>query len=334
MTTLKKYSKNGKTKFDIISIGDATLDTFLKLEDAVIIPSGEEHNPMLCLTYADKIPIEHFEQKIAGNAANNAIGSSRLGMKAAFYSIVGNDDSGKEILAGIKKEKVSTKYLKLDKKAVTNYTVVLNYQGERTQLIYRVNRQYDLPNLDKAKWIYYTAVGKNHVHLEQDIVGYIKKSGARLAFNPGAYQLQRGAKALSPVLKLTNVLFVNKEEAYKLVGRFESMRDLLLGLRKLGPQISVVTDGSKGAYACDEKRCYKMGVFPVKVVEMTGAGDAFATGFIGALHYNKGIDEALRWGTANSSGVISYIGPQEGLLTKGGIEKMLRKYSKIKARRL
>ncbi|PIR66492.1 MAG: hypothetical protein COU51_03680 [Parcubacteria group bacterium CG10_big_fil_rev_8_21_14_0_10_36_14] len=334
MTKQKNYKKNGKTRFDIISIGDATLDTFLKLEEAIIVPSGEEHNSMLCLPYADKIPIEHFEQRIAGNAANNAVGSVRLGMKAAFYSIVGDDDSGKKIISGIKKEGVATKYVKTHKKSITNYTVVLNYNGERTQLIYRVNRDYDLPKLNKAKWVYYTAVGKNHIHLESDIVEYVKKSGACLAFNPGAYQLKRGAKKLSPVLKATKVLFVNKEEAYKLVGRFENMEDLLKELQTLGPQIIVVTDGSKGAYSCGDKKCYRMGVFPVKVVEMTGAGDAFATGFVAALHYKKGVDEALRWGTANSTSVISSIGPQDGLLSKVGIEKLLKKYLKIKPRKI
>ncbi|MBU4421641.1 carbohydrate kinase family protein [Candidatus Parcubacteria bacterium] len=321
-------------EFDIISIGDATLDTFLKLEEAVIIPSGEEHNQMICLAYADKIPIEHFEQKIAGNAANNAVGSARLGMKAAFYSIVGDDESGRKVIQEIKKEKVSTKYLEIEKKSITNYTVVLNYNGERTQLIYRVDREYDLPKLDKAKWIYYTAVGKNHVHMERDIVEYVKNSGAWLAFNPGAYQLRRGAKALSAVLKVTKVLFVNKEEAYKLVGRFENMKDLVKELRTLGPQIVVVTDGSKGACSCDENGCYKMGVFPVKITEMTGAGDAFATGFVAALHYGKGVDEALRWGTTNSTSVITSIGPQDGLLTRVGIEKLLKKYLKIKPRRI
>lgn len=316
-------------KFDIISIGDATLDTFLRLEDAVIIPSKEEHNPMLCLTYADKIPIEHFEQKIAGNAANNAIGSSRLGMRAAFYSIVGDDDSGKEIVRGIKKEGVSTKYLKMLRGAETNYTVVLNYNGERTQLIYRVNREYALPKLDKSKWVYYTAVGKNHATLERQIVDYVKATGAKLGFNPGAYQLERGAKALSNVLKVTSVLFVNKEEGYKLVGRCD-IKELLTKLHSLGPKIVIVTDGSKGACAYDEKIGYCMEVFPIKIVEMTGAGDAFATGVIGALHYGKELTEALRWGTANSTSVISYIGPQEGLLGVEGIQKMLKKYSKVK----
>ena len=319
--------------YDIISIGDAVLDTFLKLEDAILIPSKEEHNPMLCLAYADKIPIEEFEQKIAGNAANNAIGSSRLGMKAAFYSIVGDDDSGKKIIKGIKAEKVSTKYLRIDKTQPTNYTVVLNFNAERTQLIYRVDRMYNLPRLNKAKWIYYTAVGKNHVNLEKDIVDFVNKTKTKLAFNPGAYQLERGAKSLKRALKVTEVLFVNKEEGFKLVGRCKE-RDLLSALADLGPKIVVVTDGSKGAYSYDGKEMYYMGIYSVKLVEMTGAGDAFATGFLSAIHNKKDIKEALRWGTANSTSVISYVGPQEGLLNKIGMEKMLKKFNKIKSKKL
>lgn len=315
--------------FDIISIGDAMLDTFLRIKDAVVVPRGEEHNPMLCLTYADKILVEGLDQQIAGNAANNAIGSARLGMKAAFYSVVGNDDTGKQIIATMKKERVSTKYLKIDKKLPTNYAVVLNYNGERTQLIYRVDRAYILPKLEKSEWVYYTAVGKNHINLEKEIVNYIKRTGAKLAFNPGDYQLERGVKALKSILQMTEVLFVNKEEGFKLVGRCE-MSDLLSRLANFGPRKVVVTDGSKGACAYGDGKSYCMGVFPIKLVEMTGAGDSFATGFVAALHFKKDIPEALRWGTSNSSSVISYVGPQKGLLTKKGMAQMLKKFTKVK----
>jgi ribokinase len=314
---------------DIISIGDAMLDTFLRLKEAIVVPMGEEHNPMLCLTYADKILVESMEQQIAGNAANNAVGSARLGMKAAFYSVVGNDDSGKKIIAAMKREKVSTEYLRVDKMLPTNYAVVLNYNGERTQLIYRVERAYSLPRLKRSEWVYYTAIGRNHVNLEEEIVQYVKKTGAKLAFNPGDYQLLRGAKALKNVLQMTEVLFVNKEEGYKLVGRCE-MNDLLQRLANLGPKKVVVTDGSKGACAYGDGKSYCMGIFPVKLVEMTGAGDAFATGFVAALHHKKDIPEALRWGTANSTSKISYVGPQKGLLTKKGMVQMLKKFTKIK----
>lgn len=322
-----------KNKFDVIAVGDATLDTFVKVKEAIIVPSREEHNAMVCLPYADKMVVESFEQQVAGNAANNAIGSARMGLKAAFYSIVGDDDSGKKVLAAMKREGVSLKYLQIDHKLPTNYTVVLNYDGERTQLIYRLDRAYKLPKLAKTNWIYYTAVGKNHVNLEKEIIEYVAASGAKLAFNPGDYQLARGAKALDKVLKKTTALFVNKEEGCKLVGQYEG-RDLLVKLRDLGPKIVIVTNGSKGADAFDGSEAYHMPVYPVKLVEMTGAGDSFATGFMAALYHGEGIYEALKWGTANSASVISFVGPQRGLLTKQGMQKMLARFKKIKPRKI
>ncbi len=317
-----------KNQFDVIAVGDATLDTFLRVKEAIVVPSREEHNAMVCLPYADKMVVESFEQQVAGNAANNAIGSARMGLKAAFYSIVGDDDSGKKVLAAMKREGVSLKYLRIDHNFPTNYTVVLNYDGERTQLIYRLDRAYSLPKLAKSNWIYYTAVGKNHVNLEKEIIEYVGVSGAKLAFNPGDYQLKRGAKALEGVLKTTSALFVNKEEGFKLVGQYE-VGDLLKKLRELGPKTVVVTDGSKGAYAYDGDDSYHMRVFPVKLVEMTGAGDSFATGFMAALYHGEKIYEALRWGTANSASVISYVGPQKGLLTRKGMKAMLARFKKI-----
>jgi len=251
-----------------------------------------------------------------------------LGLKSAFFSIVGDDDSGKKIIAGMKKEGVSLKYLQVDKKQPTNYSVVLNYDGERTILIYRLDRNYKLPKLAKTRWIYYTAVGKNHVDMEGEIVNFVKQNDVKLAFNPGDYQLQRGVKGLQNVLSATTVLFVNKEEGSKLVGQMD-MGDLLKRLHELGPRIVVVTDGSKGANAYDGADSYHMPVFPVKLVEMTGAGDSFATGFMAAIYHGEGIYDALRWGTANSSSVISFVGPQKGLLTKKGMQEMLKRFSKI-----
>ncbi len=322
-----------KILFDAITVGDATLDTFLRVKDIVIIPGKEHQNALACVSYGDKVLVESFEQQVAGNAANNAIGSARLGLKSAFYSVVGNDDSGKKIIAAMKREGVSQKYLRIDRKNPTNYTVVINYNGERTQLIYRLDRSYTLPKLAKANWIYYTAVGKNHVNLEKEIIDYTKKTGAKLAFNPGDYQLARGAKGLKDILAATTVLFVNKEEGFKLVGQREIM-DLLHQLIDLGPKIVVVTDGPKGAYAHDSSEAYSMPVYPVKLVEMTGAGDSFATGFMAALYHGEKIYEALKWGTANSASVISYVGPQKGLLTRKGMKEMLARFKNIRPKRL
>jgi ribokinase len=71
-----------------------------------------------------------------------------------------------------------------------------------------------------------------------------------------------------------------------------------------------------------------MGILPIKLVEATGAGDAFATGFIAALFHGYPAAEAMRWGSANSASVVTKIGPQDGLLRVMEMKKMLKKFAK------
>ncbi|MEK7073105.1 MAG: carbohydrate kinase family protein, partial [Patescibacteria group bacterium] len=257
-------------KLDIISVGDATLDTFIRVAEASLMCTVDRENCLLCFNYADKIPIMSLDRTVAGNAANNAVGSARLGMKAAFYSVIGDDEVGRMIRAKMKKERVSEDYLVIDKKRPSNYSVVLNYQGERTILYYSEPRTYKLPALAPASWVYYTAIGSNHHSLERSLLVYLKRHKAKLGYNPGTGQIREGLKRLKPLLAVTEVLFVNKQEAEQLVGRRGEMHELASALRQTGPKIVVITDGPRGAHAFDGSRLWKMGVFPAKVVEMTG----------------------------------------------------------------
>ena len=121
---------------------------------------------------------------------------------------------------------------------------------------------------------------------------------------------------MSPILKVAEVLFVNRTEAQTLVGKEPNIKKLLTKLHKQGPKIVVITEGPKGSYASDGKHIYFLDIFPAPLVERTGAGDAFATGFISALANGESVKDAMRWGTISSASVIQYIGAREGLLTK------------------
>jgi sugar/nucleoside kinase (ribokinase family) len=78
----------------------------------------------------------------------------------------------------------------------------------------------------------------------------------------------------------------------------------------------VITDGSKGSYVYDGQKFLSCGIMPIEAYERTGAGDAFGTGFLAAIIKGKSLEEALLWGTANSASVISFVGPQKGLLNE------------------
>jgi len=318
-----------KTVYDMISVGDATLDVFVNLIEASVQCNLLKEKCQLCLSYADKIPVEKVERCIGGNAANNAVGSSRLGLKAAFYSIVGNDKTGEQILETVKREKVSTEYVHIDRKQESNYSVVLNYKAERTILVYHIDRKYKLPKLKPTKWIYLTSMGKNHQDLHDALMSHVKRTGAKLGFNPGTHQLKQGLEKLRPILGVTTVLFVNKEEAQRLVGEIADIKELLVAVRRVGPQVVVITDGEKGSYAHDGLSFWKCAITDTPVVERTGAGDSFATAFLAALNIGKSIPDAMRWGTLNQASVIMKVGPQAGLLTRPQMAAWLKRYPKI-----
>jgi ribokinase len=321
-----------KSAYDMIAIGDATLDLFVGIDDASVLCNLNKDVCLLCISYADKIAASSFQRVIGGNAANNAVGSSRLGLRAAIYTIVGSDDTGRKVIETMKREKVSPAYIQVARGQETNSSVVLNYKTERTILVYHIDRKYRLPKLRPTEWIYLTSLGKHHDALHDEVLAYVKKTETKLGFNPGTHQLKQGLEKLRPLFVATTVVFVNKEEAKKLVGEIPDMKELLTAMRRTGPHIAVITDGEKGSYAHDGQTFWKCGITDTKVVERTGAGDAFATAFLSALKHKKEIPEALRWGTMNSASVITKIGPQAGLLTKAQIAAWLRKFPKVTAK--
>lgn len=320
-------------KVDLLSIGDATIDTFLFIHDAIVSCSLKKDACQLCVNYADKLPVEKINRTVAGNAANNAIGSARLGLKTAFACELGNDGSGEWIFNKLREEHVNTSCVSVNKKFETNSSVVLSFQGERTIFVYHAPRKYSLPKkVPQAKFVYYTSVGEHHARLNTDVVRYVKKTGARLAFNPGTYQMRAGLAALKPIFAVCDTLFLNKEEAMRIIGEREDIRAYLLSLHALGPKTVVITDGPSGSYALSEGKFYFMGIPKTKVVERTGAGDSFATAFVAARAYGKSVPDAMCWGTMNATSVVMFIGPQQGLLTRPKLEAFHKKIKHTCAR--
>ena len=319
-----------KEVFDIISIGDTTLDVFLDIDEASVSCEINKKNCRLCVNYADKIPVNKVT-KIpgVGNAANFAVGSSRLGLKTALYTILGKDETGKEIYSHLKKEGVAPDYIQIDKTKGTNYSVVLNYMGERTIFVFHEHRNYKLPKLKKAKWIYFTSLAAGHKTLHKSITDFVKKNKIKLVFNPGTFQLKEGLKVLRQIMKHCTLFIVNKEEAQRLVGSFNDIKKLLKLLKKEGSEIVVITDGPKGSHAFDGEKFYFQEIYDIKVVERTGCGDSYSTGFIAALVQGKSIQEAMRWGTVNAAFVLRKIGAQEGLLKKKDLLKKLKRSFKL-----
>ncbi len=327
--------------YDFIALGDASQDVFLDLNEADIHCKLNTDTCELCLRYADKIPVANLTQTIGGNAANNAVGLSRLGFKTAWCGMVGADSIGRHILQTLKADRVSCRLAKVDKNHDSNYSTILNYQTERTILVYHQKFSYRLPWLwPKTFWLYLTSLGPNFEIHYPKLLKKISAKKFNLAFNPGTHQIRLEKKLLENFLALTNVLFVNVEEAQTIYGeqhqadRLSEVKKLLDQATESGVKVAVITDGQAGAYASSEGRHWFMPLVPGERVEATGAGDSFASGFLASYAQGHNLAECLRWGATNAASVVSKIGPLAGLLTEEQMKQHLEKFSHFTAQEI
>src|SRR3989304_10070687 len=113
--------------YDMLSVGDATIDHFFFIHDASVQCDVNKEDCKLVINYADKLAVDKYLCVTAGNAMNQAISSSLLGLKTAFYTVVGEDSAGKGILEQLKKYGVSDDCVQIDKENSTNVSAVISF---------------------------------------------------------------------------------------------------------------------------------------------------------------------------------------------------------------
>lgn len=309
---------------NVICVGNAKIDTFLTLREANNHLRFSEETNELCIKFGEKISVDKSEILLGGNAANVAVGASRLGLKAALVAEIGKDEFAQKIINTLKLENVDTSKVSQTEGQQSSFSVILNFKSERTIFSEHVRRDhnFNFENIS-AKYAYLTSIGDVWEKAYEKAIEFVKKTNCSLIFNPGTLQIAAGAQNLANVLSIANIIIVNKEEGQALLKNNNlNMEDLLLGLQKLGPKVVVVTDGKNGSYAIDQKgEFFKQEIAEAQVVEKTGAGDAYSSGFLSALINGKTIANAMEWGTKNSASVIGKVGAQTGLLHKSDIEK-------------
>ncbi len=319
-------------EFDLIAIGDITTDAFIHIKQASVYYDNKDKEEKICLTNGGKIPYE-FTKVIAGvgNSPNVAVSATRLGLKTALVTNLGDDENGKDILEALEKNSIDSRFVRVHAGKISNYHYLLWHKAERTILVKHEDYGYVLPDIGNPRWIYFSSVGENSLEYHQEIVRFIQEHPeTKLAFQPGTFQIKLGYETLKNVYKVSEVFFCNKEEAQIILKTDEpNCAKLAYEISQLGPKIAVVTDGKNGAYTYDGKNAWFIPVYPniEPPLESTGAGDSFSSTFTSALALGKSVEEALMWGPINSMSVIRHIGAQEGLLSREELEKYLAERS-------
>lgn len=325
--------------FDVITIGTATRDVFVTspyfkvLKDPAHLKKvGFKTGEAECFALGAKIEIEKPVLTLGGGAANAAVTFARHGLRTAALVKIGEDELGEEVIRVLKGEKIAP-LMVTDKHNGTAYsTILLAPSGERTILVYRGAssnfQKKEIPMRKmKARWAY-IAPGATSISLMQEVVLALKKAGVKVAMNPSRHYLEAGSGKLKVILKNLDVVIVNREEASYLTGvDYKKEKSIFGKFDELVPGIAVMTDGKRGASVSDGKYVYRAGIFPEKgLLDRTGAGDAFGSGFVAGLLHKNDICYALRLASANSTSVVEKVGAQEGILRKSDFKKKRWQY--------
>lgn len=315
--------------YDFIAIGDVVTDAFIRIKDASVSCDVNRKLCTITLAFGDKIPYESVDVvKAVGNSPNAAVSASRIGLKSALVANMGDDQNGRDCLESLKKERVAVDFVSIHEGKETNYHYVLWYEDDRTILVRHQEYDRTFPDVAEPRWLYLSSLGGDTLEYHRQIIKYLKiHPNISLVFQPGTFQIKLGTNVLKDIYVRAKIFFSNVGEAEKIIGvdRLE-IKELLKRMRTLGPEIVVLTDGPKGAYAFNGKEMWFQPPYPdlKPPFERTGAGDAFASTTVAALALGNDLSTALSWGAINSMSVVQQIGAQKGLLTRSQIEEYLK----------
>jgi fructokinase len=303
----------------ILGIGNAIVDVICKVEDNFLKNNELTKSTMKLVDETEfkkllsNLKIE--ETVSGGSVANSIVGLSQLGNEVGFIGKVNEDDLGNKYEEGLKKEKVKYFYSKKKEDLPTGTCLILiTPDSERTMCTF----------LGTAGKINENDVDVNAVK-NSDIIfleGYLWDEGdPKKAFDKAIQNSNKAAMSLSDlfcverhkknfldlVKNKLDITFANEQEITSLIGanNFDEVISFSKNLKKL----IVITRGERGAFAIHGEDVAECGIKKnLKIVDLTGAGDLFASGFLHGHINNLSLRESLEKGTVMSSKIIQQIG--------------------------
>lgn len=297
---------------DVIGFGALNLDRLYMVER--IAREGEH------------VPVKGVCESPGGSAANTITGLARLGLSTGFVGALGRDQEGKILLEDFRKNNVDTSGISLLSGRTGIIIGFVDRKGERT--LYPcpgVNSMLSEKDIDEgyaanASFMHITSfVSDKQFILQKRIVK--KLPDVRISFSPGDLYVKKGARRLSPLIKRSSVVFLNEAEAEELTGK--DFREGASRLLDRGAGIAAVTLGARGCFVSGPEGSYDIPAYKVNVVDTTGAGDAFAAGFLYTLIKGCSLLEAGRNGNMVASLCIRKVGARTGLPYRSSLKKFI-----------
>ncbi len=292
------------TKFDVVGFGALNVDRLFKVNRI----AGKEEESFV------------FESKesCGGSAANTIVGLARLGLKTGYVGKLADDHEGSFLLGDFKAESVDTNGIIIAKSGQSGVVMgFVDKRGERALYVAPgVNDTIDLKEVStdyvkQATLLHLTSfVGEKSFESQKKLVEQLP-ADVKVSFDPGMLYAKKGLSALRPIIKRAFAMLPNETELKLLTGKkYED------GAKKLlaeGVKIVGVKLGKKGCFVSNCEESYLIEPFKVKVIDTTGAGDAWNAGFLYGLLRNKILLECGRLGNLVASKCVTKMGARTGL---------------------
>ncbi len=291
--------------FDVVGFGALNVDKLFKVNR---LAKAEEESF-----------IEDYAEACGGSAANTAVGLARLGCKVGFIGKVGCDREGDLLFQDFCKEGIDVNGLiRADQGKSGSVLGFVDKKGARALYINsgvndtiksdEVNTRY----ASRAQFLHLTSfVGEKSFQTQKRLLDAVPNS-SKVSFDPGSLYARKGYAAMKAILERTYVLMPNAIELELLTGKVDYRKGAELMVGK-GVKIVAVKLGAHGCYVTDGRERHFIEALNVKVVDTTGAGDAFCAGFLYGLINEKSLMECGRLGNFVASRCVMKMGARDGL---------------------
>ncbi len=316
-------------KKDVTIIGAAIMDVLAGPVDESVFEKGSQ-------------PVHSTRLSFGGDALNEAVVLSQLGLNAELISKIGNDESGKHVLDFLQEKQVDVTRVKVEEGLVTGINIVLvTPDGERVFLtnpngsLRKLSEADVMEQLDDAADI--VCMASMFVSPLLDIPA-MERIFQRIKSKPGRILVADMTTAkngeslvdIEGLLKYIDYVIPNETEAERLTGESDVYRNAELFIEH-GASCVVIKRGSKGCLIRTRERQIDVPAYAhAKSVDTTGAGDSFVAGFLYGLKKGMSLEECARFGCAVASCTVEKLGANEAVVS---VELPMRRYNEMMQRK-
>ncbi|MFZ6034886.1 MAG: carbohydrate kinase family protein [Patescibacteria group bacterium] len=297
--------------YDLISIGNISIDLYFKGKNVT------RDSERFKLAIGGKYYTEYFHEDIGGGGVNVAAGVARLGLRPAIFGKIGNNPFKDMILKKLTDKRISTEFCELEDDYYKISSIILTDRGERTIIHHEtpshmLRKFYLHEDLKRAKNVYFSPLENLDIVEKTKMIKYLKGDRTLTFVNLPASDCKRPISQLKEIFDSLDVLIINAHE-FSLLTRKDykeiNFKRLKMDLPYLKDRIVVVTDASKGSYGYHKGKVYfQEAVKPRKIVDATGAGDAYTAGFIAQFIKSGNIESSMLQGAKYAAEKLSRIG--------------------------